>query len=212
MPTNTTYLIRVWIPDRPGALGAIASRLGALRGDVIGFEIVERDGGQVIDEIAVSLPPNVDLDLVSRELSADDEVRIEEITPLVDAEYDPHADALETAELMLSTTRFDELSHRLCERLTASVRATWACVIGADGVVVASVGDIPPPAWLSAFVLGSAPLDGAPPARGIDTISIEMADTSCALVVAREHPFGARERRRLSAMVKIADHWGRITT
>ena len=29
-----TYVARIWVPDRPGALGAVASRIGAVRGDV----------------------------------------------------------------------------------------------------------------------------------------------------------------------------------
>lgn len=36
-----THLIRAWLPDRPGALGAVASRIGAVRGDVIGIDILE---------------------------------------------------------------------------------------------------------------------------------------------------------------------------
>src|SRR5437667_360495 len=34
----TTYVVRVWVPDRPGALGAVASRIGAVRGDLVGLE------------------------------------------------------------------------------------------------------------------------------------------------------------------------------
>src|ERR687894_623261 len=29
-----TFVVRVWVPDRPGALGQVASRIGAVRGDV----------------------------------------------------------------------------------------------------------------------------------------------------------------------------------
>ena len=47
-----TYVVRVWVPDRPGALGAIASRIGAVRGDLIGVDILERGGGRAIDELA----------------------------------------------------------------------------------------------------------------------------------------------------------------
>ncbi len=32
----TTFVVRVWLPDRPGALGQVASRIGAVHGDVIG--------------------------------------------------------------------------------------------------------------------------------------------------------------------------------
>ena len=37
-----TVVIRVWMPDRPGALGQVASRIGAVRGDVLGIEILEQ--------------------------------------------------------------------------------------------------------------------------------------------------------------------------
>ena len=30
-----TFVIRMWLPDRPGALGQVASRIGAVRGEVI---------------------------------------------------------------------------------------------------------------------------------------------------------------------------------
>ena len=31
----TTYIIRLWLPDRPGALGHVASRIGAVGGDPV---------------------------------------------------------------------------------------------------------------------------------------------------------------------------------
>src|SRR5438874_1656791 len=31
-------LVRVWLPDRPGALGQVASRIGSLRGDIVGVD------------------------------------------------------------------------------------------------------------------------------------------------------------------------------
>ena len=45
-----TYLVRIWLPDRPGALGQVASRIGAVRGDVVGIEILERDGRDALIE------------------------------------------------------------------------------------------------------------------------------------------------------------------
>ena len=33
-----TYVVRMWLPDRAGALGQVASRIGAVRGDVAGIE------------------------------------------------------------------------------------------------------------------------------------------------------------------------------
>ena len=49
-------LVRVWLPDRPGALGNVAARIGSVRGDIVGVDILEREGGVAIDEFAVDLP------------------------------------------------------------------------------------------------------------------------------------------------------------
>src|ERR671910_559614 len=51
-----TFVIRMWLPDRPGALGQIASRIGAVGGDVVGIDILERENGQAVDELVVELP------------------------------------------------------------------------------------------------------------------------------------------------------------
>ena len=40
------YLIRVHFPDRPGALGAVASRIGSVGGDVVSIDILERAKGR----------------------------------------------------------------------------------------------------------------------------------------------------------------------
>ena len=48
--------MRVWMPDRPGARGAVASRIGAAGGDVVGIEIIEQGAGRAIDELVVHLP------------------------------------------------------------------------------------------------------------------------------------------------------------
>lgn len=61
MGESANVLVRVWLPDRPGALGLVASRIGAVRGDIVGIDVLERDQGIVIDEFAVRL---ADLDLI----------------------------------------------------------------------------------------------------------------------------------------------------
>src|SRR5918995_223890 len=51
VPFVPTFVIRMWLPDRPGALGQVASRIGAARGDVVGIDILERENGQAVDEL-----------------------------------------------------------------------------------------------------------------------------------------------------------------
>ena len=50
-----TFLVRIELPDRPGALGAVASRIGAVRGDVVSIEIIRRQDGRAVDEFVVEL-------------------------------------------------------------------------------------------------------------------------------------------------------------
>ena len=52
-------LVRVWLPDRPGALGLVASRIGAVRGDIVGIDVLETGDGVAVDEFAVLLRQSV---------------------------------------------------------------------------------------------------------------------------------------------------------
>ena len=59
MPGVITIVVRVWMPDRPGALGQVASRIGAVRGDVLAIEILEQGGGRAIDELTCCCPTTI---------------------------------------------------------------------------------------------------------------------------------------------------------
>ncbi|HUF84942.1 MAG TPA: amino acid-binding protein, partial [Acidimicrobiia bacterium] len=61
-------LIRVWLPDRPGALGAVASRIGSIRGDIVGLDVLERGDGIAVDEFAVELEHDEVLPMLVREI------------------------------------------------------------------------------------------------------------------------------------------------
>jgi hypothetical protein len=89
-----TFIVRVWLPDRPGALGAVASRIGAVRGDVVGIEILERGAGRAIDELAVQLPDASLVSLLIAEISQVDGVDVEDVRPASHGIGDPRLDAL----------------------------------------------------------------------------------------------------------------------
>jgi hypothetical protein len=58
VPDNTfVFLMRVRLPDRPGSLGAVATALGGVGGDINAVEIVEKGDGFVVDDFIVDLPP-----------------------------------------------------------------------------------------------------------------------------------------------------------
>lgn len=50
------FLIRVSLPDRPGALGSVASAMGTAGADIHAVEIVGRQHGRVIDDFMITLP------------------------------------------------------------------------------------------------------------------------------------------------------------
>src|SRR5438105_11830206 len=77
-----TYVVRVWVPDRPGALGAVASRIGAVGGDLVGIDILERGAGLAIDELVVELPDEGLIGLLIAEMGEVDGVDVEELRPV----------------------------------------------------------------------------------------------------------------------------------
>ena len=52
-----SYLLRLVLPDRPGMLGAVATALGEVGGDILSLDVVERGPGGAVDDLVVALPP-----------------------------------------------------------------------------------------------------------------------------------------------------------
>jgi hypothetical protein len=198
------FVVRVWIPDRPGALGAVASRIGAVRGDVIGIDILERGAGRAIDELVVELPePNL-VDLMIAEINEVDGVDVEEVRPLAGEWVDPRVEALESAAVVSEQESCGELLATLAERAAHDFDAEWAAVVGSDEGGVAAWGTPPPRPWLEAFAFGSdvAGSDAGPD----DVVSAGMPMARLSLVLGRSgRPFRARERRQLAALARVAD-------
>jgi hypothetical protein len=56
---ESVFLMRVTLPDRPGSLGAVATAIGGINGDINAVQIVEKKSdGLVVDDFIVDLPPN----------------------------------------------------------------------------------------------------------------------------------------------------------
>jgi ACT domain-containing protein len=205
----TTYVLRLWLPDRPGALGQVASHIGAVRGDVVGIDILERDGGQAVDELVVELPDAALVGTLLREVGQVEGVRVEEVRPLVEA-HDPRLDALEAAAQLVGAGDVVELHDELVVQVRRVVGAAWVVLVDLDphgqGMLARS-GDAPTVAWLHAFLAGSA--DMAPntviwPAP--DLAWVPMPAALLALVAGRNRSgFRAKERHQLAAFARVAD-------
>src|SRR5438270_7253660 len=145
--------MRVWVPDRPGALGGVASRIGAVRGDLVGIDILERGAGRAIDELVVELPDAGLLDLLVNEVSQVDGVDVEYVRPLERHVPDPRVDALETAAVIIDQTTVEGLFTALVDNCQRDFDADWAAIVDAPTTaMVACAGVAPDEAWISAFV------------------------------------------------------------
>ncbi len=72
------HVVRIALPDRPGALGLVASRIGAVGGDIVAINILDRSEGQAIDEFVVELGGDL-IELLEHEIHEVDGVSVLEI-------------------------------------------------------------------------------------------------------------------------------------
>lgn len=202
-----TFVVRLWLPDRPGALGQVASRIGAVRGDVVGIEILERGGGQAVDELVVELPDADLVDMLVREIRQVDGVGVEEVRRLTTGkQHDPRLDAVEAVAQLVGASDEVDLLDALVAHSRRVIGAQWVAVVDIEPggqEVVARSGDAPSGAWLRAFVSGTAKADAAEPS---DTAWAPLPAAGMALVLGRDNlAFRARERREVAAFARVAD-------
>jgi hypothetical protein len=192
---SAVFVVRVWLPDRPGALGAVASRIGAVRGDLVGIDILERGAGRAIDELVVSLPSDDLVPLLVKEMQQVDGVDVEDVRPLDGEVPDSRVAALESAAALLAQPDADSVCAALVKEVCRDFEAEWAAVV--DNGIVASHGDTPSLDWLTAFIAGA---DGT----GVDEIATAALTSRATLMIGREgRPFRSRERRQLVALARI---------
>jgi hypothetical protein len=203
----THVLVRVWLPDRPGALGLVASRIGAVDGDIVGIDVLERGDNVAVDEFAVVLRRSIAIDLLVREIEEVDGASVEEVRT-IDHFPDPRLDALESAKTLCAAGSVEALHRTLVEQTRAEFLADWSALL-VDGSVLATAGEVSHDASvLGALVTGTAAspkvADGT---TGPDDLAVASLPThDAALLLGRDgHAFRRRERAQLVALSGIAD-------
>ncbi|HAM02691.1 MAG TPA: hypothetical protein DCQ30_10785 [Acidimicrobiaceae bacterium] len=202
------FLFRVALADRPGALGAVASRIGAVRADVVGVEIVERAGGRAVDEFVVELADQAHMALLVSEIEQVDGAAVEQVRPLPRGRRDARRDAYEDARTLLTERSRQRLLSTVAELGRRELDAAWAAVVGATGTGEghAVAGDGRPPAarWLIAYLDETRTAHGRPPSPEIAWA--ELASWDLVLVVGRPGcPFARGEQLRLEGLAGLAD-------
>jgi len=202
-----SYVLRVWLPDRPGALGAVASRIGAVKGDVVGIEILEVGSGQAVDELVVQLPEATLVELLVSEVRQVDGVQVEEVRPIGPGGHDPRRETLETAAMLVEATTRKGVLDVVCNQAPKSLSASWIAVVDLEaGSTLAAGENAPNQEWLAAFVHGasSAASLGGADAGSSDVIWTPVTDVGLAIVAGRDRiVWRERERRELEALARI---------
>ena len=199
-----TVVVRVWMPDRPGALGQVASRIGAVRGDVLAIEILEHGAGRAIDELMVSLPDENLISLLTAEVDAVDGVSVESIRQVDEDRTDPSLAALALCAAVAESPSDDRVAVMVAG-VARIVEADWVAVV-CDGAVVEQLGDPPDMGWLIAFLAGSEHLDAADDAAPSDIVWVHLAGSALTMAAGRiGHPIHERERVRISLVGRLAD-------
>lgn len=214
-----TYVLRVWLPDRPGALGAVASRIGAVKGDVIGIEILETGQGQAVDELVVRLPDATLVDLLVSEVRQVDGVQVEEVRSVGPAGHDPRRATLETAARLVGAGSRGELLEVARDVAPVSLSAAWVAVVDLESAATLAAGDrAPAESWLAAFVHGASSAEElrasgrSADGSGSDVIWAKMPEVELAIVAGRDKiAWRERERYELEALAHIvAIRWSEL--
>jgi len=209
VPETTHIIVRVLLPDRPGALGAVAARIASAQGDIAGIDVLERSGQVAVDEFFVDLPDPELLTLLVREIEAVDGATVEEARP-VSQHPEPLLDALASAETLVRTADEGSLFEQLVRLTRIEFAADWSALVN-DTEILAADGPAPDAPQLVALRLGvtASPAVASGATGPSDLLVAPLERTGASLLVSRSgHPFRRIERGQCCGLARIADLLG----
>lgn len=203
------FVLRVWLPDRPGALGQVAGRIGAVGGDVVGIDILERGGGSAIDELTISLPDFGLVDLLISEVRQVEGVAVEDIRPVSPDRPLGGLAALQVAAAVVAAGA-GERDLVAVREVRALLDADWACIVtipgGEQRALAGEIGEAADGEWLAAFLGGREHLGNGHHHTTGDLASVRLPLSGAALAVGRsDRVFHERERAEVDALGRILD-------
>ena len=180
-------VIRVRVPDRPGALGLVASRIGAVKGDIVGIEVLDRRDGVAVDELVIVLPDEALIPAVTREIAEVDGAVTESVT-VVDALPEPRLDAIRTAIVLSRAPDSTTLATALVEEMHKLLHPTWCALV--SEAVFAVAGENPP---------------GDRDAPSLHEASAYEVGGDTVFYLERDNTLSSTERRLLDAYCEFAE-------
>ncbi len=192
------------MPDRPGALGQVATRIGAVQGDVLAIEVLEHGAGRAVDELTVSIPDADLVSLVTAEVDSVEGVSVESTRVVDDDRIDANLSALALGAAIAECPAAERLGV-LCDGIRRFSEADWVAVLR-SGELISQVGESPDLAWLIAFLAGSEHLDGLDDSAPSDLLWAHLISSGLTVAAGRaEQSIHERERIRFSLLARLAD-------
>ena len=202
--------VRLWLPDAPGVLGAVATAIGAAEGNVVGLEVLERDAGVAIDELVVELPdrPGV-VEALCRGVRDVPGAGVEEVTELAERVEAPGREetVLAAAAIILQSPTPAAVLRALCTRLSELYRLSWLALADdrIDRYVAVHGVNVPPAKWVAAFAEGArSGCDPANDTSGSGVFVEEVPGTGLTVCGGRTAPIRRRERREIAMLAMVA--------
>jgi hypothetical protein len=202
--------MRIWLPDAPGVLGAVAAEIGAVNGNVIGLEVLEREAGVAIDELVVELPDDPGaVDAVCRGIRNVPGAGVEEVTELAAAAPDREDTVLAAAAGILQAATPTAAMNALTGHLIALFDLSWLALADDELVGFTEVhGDVPPVQWVAAFAEGSrSGTDPANDTTGSGVFVEPVAETGFIVCGGRPASIRRRERHEIALLVMVASRF-----
>ncbi|EEB64278.1 hypothetical protein [Corynebacterium amycolatum] len=125
-----SYLLRIQLPDEPGALGYVAAALGEVEGDIRSVDVVDHGAsGVVVDDIVVDLPMGLLPDTLITAAQSISGVEVDSIRPF-SGSVDRRGQIALLAKFSQHTKNLDRALGDVVDGLPQTMTAGWAIVLG----------------------------------------------------------------------------------
>lgn len=125
-----SYLLRIQLPDEPGALGYVAAALGEVEGDIRSVDVVDYGAnGVVVDDIVVHLPMGLLPDTLITAAQSISGVEVDSIRPF-SGSVDRRGQIALLAKFSQHTKNLDRALGDVVDGLPQTMTAGWAIVLG----------------------------------------------------------------------------------
>lgn len=123
------YLLRVTVPDRPGALGALAVALGQVDANIMSLNVVDTFDGAAVDDLVVDVHPGALPDTLITAAEALDGVSVVSLRPF-DGRLGAHQELKLIDQISAAGSAALEL---LTQELPTVFSVSWAVVLRHTG-------------------------------------------------------------------------------